>query len=208
MTQEPPEVLLCFLWLSHTYTTNRILLMSPAFLSLPLVRSCLKAGNCLKAASFSSLTNADLGSDAAPTVWWCHSHFRRICKPAHTCEHRPRSPAALRSQCGVVAGSFICRKACSRINARTTRLSSILLSNPFLSATKGGPVRNAGKATPPPGSHVAHHLFSQILFCFSSSSEVVTVCNVLFFFRAVSAHRHICDVSLQDSKTLVLREIV
>lgn len=92
--------------------------------------------------------------------------------------------------------------------ARTTRLSSILLSNPLLSATKGGPVGNAGKATPPPRSHVAHHLFSQILFCFSSSSEVVTVRNVLFFFRTVSAHRHISDVSLQDSKTLLLRESV
>lgn len=65
--------------------------------------------------------------------------------------------------------------------AHIARLPSILLSNPFPSATKGGPVRNAGKVTPPPGRHVARHLFSQIFF-FYLSSEVVIVCNVAPYF--------------------------
>lgn len=71
--------------------------------------------------------------------------------------------------------------------AHIARLPSILLSNPFPSATKGGPVRNAGKVTPPPRRHVARHLFSQIFF-FYLSSEVVIVCNVapyLFSFFTV-----------------------
>lgn len=55
------------------------------------------------------------------------------------------------------------QRACSGA-LHTARLSSILLSNPFPSATKGGPVRNTGKVTPSPRRHVAHLYFFRFYF--------------------------------------------
>lgn len=135
--------------------------------------------------------------DAAPAVRPCHSVFRRVCKPAHTYEHRPRC------QCGSISGSFICRKACSRI-------MHALLDYPLFSCqTHSSQLQKAGQS----GTQVRRPHLPEVMwpiicflrFCFSLSSEVVTVRNGLFFFCTVSAHRHILDVSLQDSKRLLLR---
>lgn len=97
--------------------------------------------------------------------------------------------------------------------AHLARLPSILLSNSFPSATKGGAGRNAGKVTPSPGRHVASSfIFSDFLFLF----EVVTVCNVAPYFQFFFLFTVLClsvlpivivwmltlDVSLQDSKML------
>lgn len=124
----------------------------------------LEAGNCFIATSFSSPVNVidDLRSEAASTFMPPHLHTRRkgvFAVSAHP-QHNTVQPAWRdRSRLHLQRGLFT-------DFAHTTRLPSILLSNPSLSAPKGGPVRNAGKATPPPGSHVAHHLFSLIFYFF------------------------------------------
>lgn len=167
---------------SHTYTTIHILPMSSAFLSWPLVRlaSCLKAGNCSIAISLSSLVKVNFDSKyleqhiyldtteplhESDKLYFCTQNTQHI-RWSVLSVILPLSPSLilvwtvkpmwnpvwthlLHWQQGLFMGF-----------AHTARLSSILLSNPFLSATKGGPVRTTGKVTPLPGNHVAHHLFS------------------------------------------------